>query len=238
MTDRELPMLPWFPKDFATATAAWTFAEASLYRCLIDAQWLTGPLPNDPRRLARIAKCDQATFDDAWPTVRTKFDIVDGCLINKRLEEHRAEAMRRKLTAAANGSKGGKASVKARLNRGLSDAQATVVAKSNPPSPSPSIPEEIGPSAPDFSDEEESVEDLDRLFLFNAFLPEAGGRQNASRLGGMIKRTRGGASVCAEIARDTLKEKSRKEAIGEAMDDPFAYFAGMWQPHDRKRLRI
>lgn len=92
--------------------------------------------------------------------------------------------------------------------------------------------------SPVLADEQESPEDLDQLFLFNAFLPEAGGRKNASRLGAMIRKTRGGAPVCAEIARSTLEEKARKEAKGEQMTDPFAYFAGLWQPHDRTRVRV
>jgi uncharacterized protein YdaU (DUF1376 family) len=243
MSDRELPMMPWFPKDFAAATAAWSFAEASLYRCLLDAQWLTGPLPTDPVRLARIAKCDQPTFDEAWPAVRTKFSDVSGCLVNERLEEHRAEAMRRKEINASNGARGGKASGQARLKRGLSEAsspaQAMGVAKSNPPSPSPSpspsLKEEDGPSAPLFGDAEPPDENPELLFLYSTFLPIAGGNKNRPRLAKLIRDTRGQEDTVASAARAVLEQYEKARARGDTLHDPFAYLASRVAQHHRSR---
>lgn len=138
MSNRELPMMPWYPQDFASATSAYTFVERALYRELLDAQWILGKLPTDLKRLARIAKCDQADFDEAWPTVSQKFMEVNGCFQNKRLEEHRRKALslvQQRRTAA-------QASADARHERALqrsSDARSTSASASREhPSPSSS----------------------------------------------------------------------------------------------------
>lgn len=142
VANRELPMMPWFPGDFATATSAWTLLERAVYRELLDAQWILERLPTSPERLALIARCPLDQFTQAWETVKAKFDEVNGCLYNQRLEEHRTESIRLKQQKVSAGSSGGKASVKAKRQQRLSAApgaaQAEGVAKINPPSPSPS----------------------------------------------------------------------------------------------------
>lgn len=100
MSNRELPMMPWFPQDFASATAHWAFAERGAYRTLLDAQWTLGGLPDDEQRLARIVGMTADEFAEVWPMVSTKFELVNGQLQNKRLEEHRVEALRLKQSRA------------------------------------------------------------------------------------------------------------------------------------------
>jgi uncharacterized protein YdaU (DUF1376 family) len=137
LSNRELPMMPWFPQDFAGATSAWTFVERALYRCLLDAQWVLGSLPGDEKRMARIAGISESEFAEAWPMVKTKFALVDGCFVNERLEEHRATAERLREQRA----NAAKASVEARAKRplnGRSNARSTAAEH---PSPSPSARE-------------------------------------------------------------------------------------------------
>lgn len=142
MSNRELPMMPWFPQDFASATAAWTFAERSLYRELLDAQWVLGRLPTQPERLARIAKMDLDAFKEAWPMVSTKFEDVSGCLYNKRLEDHRTGAKRRVEQSRS----AARASAEARAQRAHerahepapSERRAAAAVPFQHPSPSPS----------------------------------------------------------------------------------------------------
>lgn len=131
--------MPWFPQDFAGATSAWTFVERALYRCLLDAQWVLGSLPNDEKRIARIAGLSESEFAEAWPMVKTKFDLVNGCFVNERLEDHRAKAQR----LIEQRSNAGKSSAQTRLQRSSNDrsnARSTAVEH---PSPSPSPSKEI-----------------------------------------------------------------------------------------------
>lgn len=136
MTNRSLPMMPWFPQDFAGATSGWSFGERAVYRELLDAQWTLGELPNDPQRLARIARMDLADFEAAWPLVKTKFRVVRkgkiSVLLNERLEDHRLKAERlvdqRRAASEAAGQ--------ARRNRAI---DRSVTARSPAPEhPSPS----------------------------------------------------------------------------------------------------
>lgn len=136
MTNRSLPMMPWFPQDFAGATSGWSFGERAVYRELLDAQWTLGELPNDPQRLARIARMDLADFEAAWPLVKTKFRVFRrgkiSVLLNERLEDHRLKAERlvdqRRAASEAAGQ--------ARRNRAI---DRSVTARSPAPEhPSPS----------------------------------------------------------------------------------------------------
>lgn len=137
MSNRELPMMPWFPQDFASATSAWTFIERALYRALLDAAWILDRLPADPKRLARIAQLDQESFDAAWATVSLKFETVNGYLINPRLEEHRAlskslRESRQKGARIANAVRWGNVA-----ERSASAGPASAERSSPSPSPSP-----------------------------------------------------------------------------------------------------
>lgn len=135
MSNRDLPMMPWFPQDFAGATSAWTFVERALYRCLLDAQWTLGSLPNDEKRLALIAGLGETEFSAAWSMVKTKFSVVGDCLVNERLEEHRTKA--RELLEQR--SKAGKASAAAKQQRKVNGRSTSVETELQHPSPSPSI---------------------------------------------------------------------------------------------------
>ena len=78
----DLPMMPWWPKDFISATRAYRLAERGAYRDLLDFQWELGVLPNDTKVLARLLGVTQEEFDDVWQTIRAKFVQRDGGLIN------------------------------------------------------------------------------------------------------------------------------------------------------------
>lgn len=95
MSNRDLPMMPWFPKEFMAATATWSFAERSAYRALLDVQWEMGVLPDEPWRLAQAIGLPLPEFELLWPMVRRKFVPVDGGILNERLEEHRVVAFRK-----------------------------------------------------------------------------------------------------------------------------------------------
>jgi uncharacterized protein YdaU (DUF1376 family) len=133
MSNRDLPMMPWFPQDFAGATSAWTFVERALYRSLLDAQWTLGVLPDDETRLARVAGIEIELFREAWAVVSEKFERVAKGLKNQRLEDHRkkAQALVEQRANAA------QASVQARRERALNERSNARSTNAEHPSPSP-----------------------------------------------------------------------------------------------------
>lgn len=149
MSNRELPMMPWFPKEFAAATSTWSFAERSAYRALLDVQWEMGVLPKQLWRLAQAIGMSLPDFELVWPTVMLKFEQVEGGIRNSRLEEHRVTAFKLKQGRRAGAHA---ANAQRRAQRTLSDTHsgrsasakrsAQRVARATPPSPSPSLREE------------------------------------------------------------------------------------------------
>jgi len=137
VSNRELPMMPWYPDQFSAATSSWTWVERAIYRALLDAQWATRTLPHSPNRLARICGMDVRTFRRPWETVKAKFqEVAEGGLQNYRLEQHRIAAFARKQAIAEAGRAGGLAKAQRRSSGASSDARATLVAAHKPPSPS------------------------------------------------------------------------------------------------------
>lgn len=96
MSNRDLPMMPWYPDQFAASCRAWRYAWRCAYRELLDVQWQIGTLPDDVELLASAIGCPLGEFREVWPHIAGKFQKVDGGLRNFRLEEHRLAAMARK----------------------------------------------------------------------------------------------------------------------------------------------
>lgn len=100
----QLAKMPWYPRDFASATRGWPLTARGLYRELLDAQWDMQRLPEEPSRLRSIAGATPAEWKAAWTWVEPKFPIVsDGYRQNMRLEAHRVKAakIRRQQQAGA-----------------------------------------------------------------------------------------------------------------------------------------
>lgn len=102
------PFTPIFFGDFLASTAEWEGEERSLYLLLLCYQWTLGNLPAESAKLAKLIGYDRENFDKYWTTVSTKFDLVEGRLINQRLEVHRAKAFEISSKRAAAGANGGK----------------------------------------------------------------------------------------------------------------------------------
>jgi uncharacterized protein YdaU (DUF1376 family) len=145
MSNRELPMMPWYPDQFAASTAAWTWIERAVYRALLDAQWALGALPQSEARLSKLVGMPSNGFRKAWRTVKEKFPPDPrGGLRNVRLEEHRLSALARKQARVNAGRLGGVAKAKQSSSNAMSLPQA------NPYPPSPSPSEEVREDPSDF----------------------------------------------------------------------------------------
>lgn len=96
MSNRELPMMPWYPDQFAASTAGWTFTERAVYRALLDLQWAQVRIPDSEVRIAKACDLHIHHFRRAWKTVKAKFPRApDGSgLQNFRLEQHRVAALK------------------------------------------------------------------------------------------------------------------------------------------------
>jgi len=131
-------MMPFWVKDWFGATLHWPGAERGAYISLLAFQWINGAVPADVSQLARITGFTEGEFERIWTTVGAKFDANGEGLFNRRLEEHRKDALRLRdrhtLGATlANEKRRAQRDAERRAENGADhDAERT------PPSPSPS----------------------------------------------------------------------------------------------------
>jgi uncharacterized protein YdaU (DUF1376 family) len=85
--------------DYLKDTMHLACSEHGAYLLLLFHYWTSGPLPDDDRKLAAIARCERA----AWPEIREVlapfFAIADGVWTHKRVEQ---ELLRARAKQAAN----------------------------------------------------------------------------------------------------------------------------------------
>lgn len=67
-----------------------------VYRELLDAQWDMGTLPAEPTDLQRVIGATSQEWTEGWGRCASKFEPVSGGLRNPRLEEHRADSLKRR----------------------------------------------------------------------------------------------------------------------------------------------
>lgn len=90
------PWMPFYVADWLTGTVLLSPAEKGVYIDLMAYQWDNGAVPGDDlRALARIARCDLAEIQQAWPAVSVKFTRgEDGLWRNQRVEDERSVGQR------------------------------------------------------------------------------------------------------------------------------------------------
>ena len=98
-----------YASDFLVDTNDWTVDEVGIYLRLLLSEWVNGELPNDERRLARIAGCSYQKFKKKWSKLECKFEIKNSVfLINKRLEREREKQDNYRKLQAEKGKLGGR----------------------------------------------------------------------------------------------------------------------------------
>jgi uncharacterized protein YdaU (DUF1376 family) len=151
--------IPFFGRDFLTATMGWTAEERGHYMVLLITQWEQGYIPDDPKRLELISP----GLSESWGKLSTKFVLCDdGARRNKRLEEHRAKATELRQKRSEAGAKGNQTRWGDRASSGsqsdrnaIAKRLANGIAKASPPSPSPSPREEKNSSSSHHANEKE-----------------------------------------------------------------------------------
>lgn len=107
------PAFLFYTKDWYSGTAEMMPHEKGVYVDFLCYQHQNKGLPNDIKRLARIASMSEREFAPIWVKVKEKFVLVDGVLINLKLAE---EMLRRKDKSKKNTISGTFASI-LRLNK-------------------------------------------------------------------------------------------------------------------------
>lgn len=104
------PAFQLYAADFLVDTADWTVDELGIYFRLLMNEWVNGKLPNDEKRLARIAGTSSKKFQKRWGKIKIKFhQNGDGFLYNRRLEEEREKQNLWREKSRLGGLKSGKA---------------------------------------------------------------------------------------------------------------------------------
>lgn len=136
--------MPLWIGDYLADTQHLTRSEHGAYFLILLAYWRNGgPLPDDDKRLAAIAKATPREWQVLRPTIAEFFTVGDGVWKQKRADEEIKSSQTRKDKATEKA----KAAAQARYKQSTSTAPSTApsTASSNPqamleqcPSPSPS----------------------------------------------------------------------------------------------------
>lgn len=96
--------MPFYPKDFVSDTGHLDAAETGALTLLLMFSWQKGKLPDDDKKLARIARMSDRQWQSAKPVLREFFQ--DGW-VQPRLEKERAKALEKAQARAQCGARGG-----------------------------------------------------------------------------------------------------------------------------------
>jgi uncharacterized protein YdaU (DUF1376 family) len=107
----KLPMMPWWPGDYIADTRSMSLAERGAYCDMLFFQWLTGGLPNDVPRQARMLGVSVDEFRAVLPAIRSHFhmDPATGLMVNDRLERERMTSIEMRTKAHVRAKAGGNA---------------------------------------------------------------------------------------------------------------------------------
>ena len=104
------PFLQLYPADYLAKTMDLTTEQHGAYLLILMTMWQhDAKLPNDPVKLARIARMTPAKFRPVWAEI-SRFFLVEGDKItNPRLTKERKKAAEKSTKRAAAGRAGGQA---------------------------------------------------------------------------------------------------------------------------------
>lgn len=115
-----LPFMPFWVDRFFGGTLKMDGEEQSLYMLLLAHQWATGPLPKDPRRIAKLIRYDEKRFLKLFPAIAHKFIDIESGLVNLTLEDIRAVSEKKAKT----NKKRSKHAAEARWSKAKSNASS------------------------------------------------------------------------------------------------------------------
>ena len=108
MTRRTAAWMPLYIEAYDRKTIDLSPAEDGVYLRLLRHYWVSGPLPDDDIRLARIARVERREWSKLRPAVIGFFLVQDGRWFQSRAEEELAKAREVSEKRHESGSKGGR----------------------------------------------------------------------------------------------------------------------------------
>lgn len=104
------PFMQLYVGDYLADTMDLSTEEHGAYLLLLMTMWKHGAeLPNDPKKLARIARLSPAKFKRAWGTISRFFEEGETTISQKRLKKEHEKAIKKSEERAKAGAKGGAA---------------------------------------------------------------------------------------------------------------------------------
>jgi uncharacterized protein YdaU (DUF1376 family) len=109
------PAFQFYVKDWLSSSTvhSMSLAARGAYIDLLAFAWQSQPfatLPNDPAQLRRLVGADSAEWADIWPQISGCFEVEDGHLVNRRLQDEARKREEFIKKQQANGAKGGRPS--------------------------------------------------------------------------------------------------------------------------------
>ena len=90
MVMAKAPAFQLYAADFYMDTNHWSVDELGIYQRLLLTEWTNKGLPNDEKRLARIAGCSYKKFQKGWGIIKIKFHLNgEGQFVNDKMEKIR-----------------------------------------------------------------------------------------------------------------------------------------------------
>lgn len=144
------PYMPLYVGDYLADTSHLNAEEHGAYMLLLMAYWQRQrSLPNDPVKLASIARVESQRWMQIEPTIREFFVVDKDQWKHKRIEQEIGKFKKKRAQA----QEAGRASAEARKPPELTDAQRTFngrstegPTKSQPPTPTPTLRIESNPT--------------------------------------------------------------------------------------------
>lgn len=125
-----IPYMPLWVSDYLADTQDFSTEEHGAYMLLIMTYWQRGePLPNDPERLARVARMSSERWTDVEPTLKRMFNVTANEWTHKRIDAELTRA-RNKIEKARESGK--KSAESRKANPEPTDVQRPLPASPNP----------------------------------------------------------------------------------------------------------
>lgn len=100
--------MPLYIGDYLSDTMHLGALDHGAYLLLIMHHWMTGPLPDDDKKLRRIAKLSPEEWEECRDTLADFFTIEGGFWTHDRVNQELEAAEKRRKAASENGKKGGR----------------------------------------------------------------------------------------------------------------------------------
>lgn len=102
------PFMQLYVGDYLADTLDLTCEEHGAYLLLLMTMWRhDAKLPNDPKKLARIARLSARKWDDVWASISRFFTVEGDSIVNQRLSKEYKKAESKSELRADAGRKGG-----------------------------------------------------------------------------------------------------------------------------------